>query len=182
MPKSFDENEIFVLFVAMGLFLFFIILPKRFPLHLFILLFLINSYIGRTVDTSLAIRPFNIYDSFDGNTHEILDEITYSIVYPIYGYLFYYFYDKYYMIPSWIHLIVWAASSTLFEWISTRFNVFQYHNQHILYSFFVYLLVFMFHILFFRWVTNQLKYSSERVKLIQGKRKKIVFMKKLKEE
>lgn len=101
LPKNFDENEIFVLLIMGGLILIFIYLPKRFPLHLLILLLLINSCIGRTVDTSIAIEPFDIYDSFDDNTHELFDEITYTIVYSLYGYLFYYFYDKFHKIPSW---------------------------------------------------------------------------------
>lgn len=166
-PKSFDENEIFVLFVACGLILLSLILPKRFPTQLFILLFLINSVIGRTVDTTLATHPLDIYSSFDDNTHEIFDEITYSIVYSFYGYLFYYAYDKYYKLHSWFHVVIWAVSSTIFEWISIHFGVFHYHHWHILYSVIVYLLVYTFHIFFFKWASKQLHYTSERIQQVE---------------
>ncbi len=166
-PKSFDENEIFVLCVVCGLILLFIYLPKRFPIRLFILLFLINPVIGRTVDTALAIHPLDIYSSFDKNTYEVFDEITYSIVYSFYGYVFYYFYDKYHKLPSWLHVGIWAVSSTIFEWISIRFDVFHYHQWHLQYSFIVYLLVFTFHIFFFKWASKQLHYTSERIQQLK---------------
>ncbi|SHR95290.1 Uncharacterised protein [Mycobacteroides abscessus subsp. abscessus] len=167
LPKNFDENEIFVLLIMGGLILVFIYLPKRFPLHLLILLLLINSCIGRTVDTSIAIEPFDIYNSFDDNTHELFDEITYTIVYSLYGYLFYYFYDKFHKIPSWIFVILSALFSTVSERVSTFFNVFQYNHWNLLFSFLVYLSVFILHFLFFYWTTKQLNYTSERVKSLQ---------------
>ncbi|PMC35921.1 hypothetical protein CJ195_16820 [Bacillus sp. UMB0899] len=167
MPISFDQNEIFVSIIAGGLILIFILLPKRFPIHLLILFLLINSFIGRTVDTTLAIPPFDIYDSFDANKHELFDEITYSIVYSIYGYLFYYFYDKFHSIPSWVNVLAWTLLSTISERTSVYFNVFQYQNWHLFYSFLVYILVYILHVIFYRLMTKQLNYSSERVKSVQ---------------
>ncbi len=167
MPKSFDQNEIFALLITCCLIIIFIILPKRFPIHLLILFLLINSFIGRTVDTALAIPPFDIYDSFDANKHELLDEITYSIVYPIYGYVFYYFYDKFYLIPTWMNVLTWALMSTIFERISVYFNVFHYHKWHIFYSFLVYILVYLLHIKFYRLMTKQLNYTSKRVQSVR---------------
>jgi hypothetical protein len=162
LPKNFDANEIFVLIIAGGLFLISLSLPKRFPLHLFIPLFLVNSFIGRTADISLGIAPFNAYNSFDESKHELFDNIMYLVIYPIYGYLFFYFYDIYDKIPSWIQIVGWAAAGVLFEWISLKFHVFQYNNWIIGYSFPIYVFVYTFHSFFFKWICKQLRYNTKR--------------------
>ncbi|WP_052737616.1 hypothetical protein [Bacillus sp. SA1-12] len=162
LPKSFDENEIFLLVIAFALLIYSILLPKRFPIHVFLVLFISNSFIGRTVDMAIAIPPIDLYSSLDSNTHELFDEIIYSVIYPLYGYLFYYFYDKYDHLPTWASIITWSIQSCFLEWISTMINIFQYNKWHIIFSFFVYLFVFSFHSFFFKWVTKQFNYTSKR--------------------
>ncbi|MBD8069438.1 hypothetical protein [Bacillus sp. PS06] len=162
MPKKFDENEIFVLIVISGLLLISILTKKLFPIHVFLPIIFINSFIGQLYDVFLAIPPFDIYDSFDTTKYDLFDAVLYLIVYPLYGYLFFYSFERFYRISAWIHVIAWAGASTFFEWVSLYFNVFQYDNWHISYSFPVYLSVFTTHVFFYRWLTKQLKHPSKR--------------------
>ncbi|WP_139488534.1 hypothetical protein [Brevibacillus dissolubilis] len=163
LPVKFDGNEMFTLAVFLFLLGLFIYLPRRFFPALLIHLLLFNSFFGRSVDIVLAIPPFNIYDSFDTGKNDLFDFINYNGIYPLYGYMFFHFYDRFNRLRDWAHVLIWAVFSTTAEWVSVQFGVFTYIKWHILWSFLVYVVVYIIDILFYKWITKKLHYERKGV-------------------
>jgi hypothetical protein len=146
MPIHFDENEWFISIVLIVMIIFFIIIPKKLPSTLTILMMLFYAFLGRIADFILAFDyPFNLYDTMDTSSYDLFDFITYSIIYPLYGYFFANFYYRWNLKGFYrmIYIIVWISMSLLFEYAAICFQVFHFNNWNLFYSFIVYVIVFI---------------------------------------
>ncbi|WP_052488045.1 hypothetical protein [Gordoniibacillus kamchatkensis] len=150
LPIKFDMNEWLVTGVSIVLIALFILLPKRFPSRVTIFILMFNSYLGRYVDTLLFFYPLDLYDVMDTAGKDLFDVILYTFVYPFYGYLICYVYDRW-KLKGWsqaIHIILWAAVSVLFEGIAVKAHIFVYKGWQLIYSLPAYMMVYSLNILF----------------------------------
>jgi hypothetical protein len=153
LPVVLDANEWLVFIVTIILLFIFIRLPKRFPTVLTFVLLVFNSFLGTTVDYILAVNyPFNFYDTFDTPQLDVMDCVLYSVVYPLYGYLFMYFYDKWPLsgIRRVLYMVTWVIASVAFEWAAMHMHVFTYRNWKLYESTICYLLIFPINVLFLK--------------------------------
>jgi hypothetical protein len=145
LPLHFDANEGLATVIMVILLFLLCVLPKRIPLPVTLLIMIFNSYLGRAMDNILAIDyPFNLYDTMDTPTYDLYDFLLYTIVFPLYGYFYVYFYHKYPLrgVYQVIHIVIWSAASVLFEALGHLLSIFQYNNWHLSYSLPIYLLTF----------------------------------------
>ncbi|WP_202710261.1 hypothetical protein [Sporosalibacterium faouarense] len=142
LPETFDQNEIFVIIFFIITFFVAIKLPKRFSLSTIILILLIGLVVPRISDHLLAPRPYDLYDVLDGEPFELFEIIIY-IFFALTSYIFLNIYDR--LKPKGINIMLFILISsligTIIEYIMAIFNVFQYKEWEIQYSFPVYLLV-----------------------------------------
>ena len=153
LPVSFDQNEWFVLISFVISFAFVFILPRRFSLSLIILMFLFAAVVARLCDHLLAGPNSNLYSLMDTGTYDLFDMLTYFLYMP-FAYFFIYFYDKWKIRGYYILLYVVGSvfAGTIYEWITTYFDVFNYHGWKVYYSFTVYLAVQPLTILFYEYL------------------------------
>ncbi len=168
MPLKFDLDEWYVLGSLALLLTFVLLLPKRFPPVISLIVFLWSPSIGMISDYILGTEyPFNFYDTMDTKKYDLFDFILYAINYSLYGYLFLYFYDKY-QFAKWryvLYILSWATTSVIFEGISTLLGVYKYNNWNLAWSFVVYLIVLPLHTI----VLKTSKSAYDRTQLIVGK-------------
>lgn len=145
LPKQFDANEWYCLGAILILLILCFLLPRYLSSVMVFLVMLFHSWMARTVDNILATDyPFNFYDTMDTTSYDLFDFIIWTINYPLFGYLFINFYDKWkekgFRTVSYI--LVWSVASLLLEWGSVLVGVFQYNNWSLRLSFISYLLIF----------------------------------------
>lgn len=80
-PVQFNENEWFLIGVAILNLLVLWLLPARLPAAVTLMIFLYNIYLGQTADYILGLPPYDLYDVNDRPAYEWFDAITYSLVY-----------------------------------------------------------------------------------------------------
>ena len=137
-------------------------LPKRFSLSTSILLCMFSFLTASLFDNSIGATHFDLYDILDGPKYTIMDLIAYFLYLP-FGYLFYYFYDKYQIsgYKTVGYIILWTIFSIVFEWVCVQFNVFTYKNgYHLIYSATIYLFVLTLYIPFTNYITKKQNYST----------------------
>ncbi|MBD1380714.1 hypothetical protein [Metabacillus arenae] len=151
MPVHFDENEWFILIVLSLLVVVFWLMPRKMPISLSILIMLFFAFLGRIADFVLAFEyPLNFYDTMDTKNYDLFDFITYSIIYPLYGY---FFADLYYRwnlkgLYRIYYIIGWIFLSLFFEHIASLLNVFHYNRWNMFSSFLAYIVTFLIVIFF----------------------------------
>lgn len=151
LPKTFDQNEIFVITITLLTWTIFILLQLRGMSLLkteIIALFVFNWLFSTVGDRILAEPPIDFYDTLDYGHGELFDSILQIFVYPIPIILFVHFYQKHK--PNKIIFIL-ACSLILIalEWSSQKyFNVFQYKEWKIVYSFIFYCFAVMSNLIF----------------------------------
>ncbi|MDL4843068.1 hypothetical protein [Aquibacillus rhizosphaerae] len=140
LPENFDLNESFILIGLIVLYSVVIILPKRFPLSITILLITFPAVIARLSDHILSGLLFDMYDVMDSGKFELFDLLTY-IFYGPFAYLFIYVYDKFNIsgYGTLLYVIVFTIFGTLFEGLNLLLEVFSYKSWHLSYSFTYYL-------------------------------------------
>ncbi|MBM7587488.1 hypothetical protein JOC86_004061 [Bacillus pakistanensis] len=151
IPIDFDENEWFILLVLTSMIVFYIIMPKKLPGTLTLLMMLFYAFLGRIADFILAFDyPFNLYDTMDTSSYDLFDFITYSTVYPLYGFFFANFYYSWNLKGFYrvVYIIVWVLMSLFFEYIAIYFQVFHFNGWNLFYSFIVYVVVFILIVLY----------------------------------
>lgn len=152
LPKHFDLNEWFTLasaIVAMG---FVLMLPKRFSPVEIIAYMTFTIYLSQTVDSLIAIRPYDLYDVNDTPKIELFDMVLYYFCYPPTTYVYLYFYDKW-KLGGWkrmLYVIGYALLSTILEGLADLFHVFTYKHWHLYDSFLVYVGVYTLYIFVYR--------------------------------
>lgn len=143
VEHAFDKNDWFLITALIVSYGVMLLLPKKFPLSISILLNLFGIAVASLFDNSIGYRPFDFYDIMDGPGYTFMDLLVYFLYAP-FGYFFMYGY-------SWLHIkkmgtvfyiLLFAAASVGFEWLCIRFQVFRYkHGYSIVYSYTIYLFV-----------------------------------------
>ncbi|WP_108669922.1 hypothetical protein [Peribacillus acanthi] len=129
LPKSFDENEWFVIILLIVSVLIIRKLPRKFPKSITILLLLFPTASARLIDKFLSAPDKDFYDVFDTSAFELFDLLSYAMYAP-FGYFFIYIYD--YFKPKGGKLVFFIIGSSFFaigfEWITHQFHLFEYKN------------------------------------------------------
>ncbi|MDX8344933.1 hypothetical protein [Rossellomorea sp. YZS02] len=151
LPKTFDQNEIFVLLIMVLCICIFVIVHHLDPQLLqtkIIALFVFNILFSTVGDRMLAEPPLDLYDTLDYGHGELFDSVLQILVYPIPVILYIHFYQKYN--PNKIvSIVLYAFVLVLLEWTSEKFfNVFQYKEWKIVYSYGFYCFVLALNLLF----------------------------------
>lgn len=159
LPKHFDTNEIFLICIAFFLVMLITLLPHKFPLVESFMYFLFNFFLAVVVDHILAGPPLDFYNIMDHAKFEIMDVFNYLFLYCPTGYLFLYFYKRFdKSFNGRILYVILAIGITVgLEWIAIKFNVFHYSKWNLFYSSIAYLFLYIFNILFSKFIKNQLE-------------------------
>lgn len=158
LPERFDLNEWFTLaaaILAMGVAL---ALPKRFSPVEITAYTVFTVYLSQTVDSLIAIDPFDFYDVNDSAKIEWFDMVIYYFCFPPTTYVFLYLYDKW-QPRGWKrvgYLIGYSLLSVLLEGAADLFGVYTYKGWKLYDSFFVYVGVYTFYLVMFRTVRSLL--------------------------
>jgi hypothetical protein len=169
-PERFDMNEWYTLISAVLVLTIAILLPRRFSSVHITVIVVFTVFLSQTVDSLIAVQPYDLYDVSDSSKYEIIDVVIYYICYPPYAYIFVYFYDKWKLkgILRILYIIGFTLLSTALEWVSVIFHVFTYKGWHIWYSPFVYLGVYTSYILMHHvteaWLGKKIKEDCVPVK------------------
>jgi hypothetical protein len=150
LPKSFDENEIYILCIGLFMLSLFALLPKCFPPMVTICIYLYNLFLVTFVDHVLAGPPLDKYDIMDNPKFEVFDIWIYFLIYTISGYFFLCLYDRIRrsLIRSIFYIITAAVITICLEWISLHFNVFKYKEWSLTFSFFSYIFLYSSNVCF----------------------------------
>jgi hypothetical protein len=153
LPKALDENEWFILLGLMITIPIIVLLPKRMPISLSIIMLMFGSIIARVLDHLLSSPTFNLYDVMDTGKYDFFDILTY-LFYAPFSYFFVYFYERFHIRGFGVlfYIVACSIAGTLFEGISVYFNVFTYKGWGLIYSFSVYLVVQSLTILLYRYI------------------------------
>ncbi|MFB5193326.1 hypothetical protein ACE198_00195 [Neobacillus sp. KR4-4] len=149
-PENFDTNEWFVTISIVVTYTFILLLPKRFPLSIAILMLLFSMAYAQVIDHILAGTKFDLYDINDVEKYEWFDFIAWFL-YPPFGYAFVYFYDKWSVkgVGVFWYIVSWAIISLGVEVLSFKLHVFTYKGWKFSYSFPIYLVTLCIYLLFF---------------------------------
>ncbi|GMA61228.1 hypothetical protein NZD89_16250 [Alicyclobacillus fastidiosus] len=150
-PLDFDANEWFIILNIVLGYTLVLLLPRRYPRVVSILVVLFCVSIAIILDHSIATPPLDMYDINDQKKYELMDVITY-LMYSPFAILSVYLFDKFNPRGLYFtaYVIAWSGFATLFEWLATLCRVFTYTEWHLLYSFSVYLVATVSEIGFFR--------------------------------
>lgn len=153
-PVEFDESEWLVLITLAGLLFAYYKLPRIFPLPITITIWFFFILMERIYDKILGTPTnFDFYDSMDTGKYDLFDFIMLSFNFPLYGYLFCYFYARLSIRGKWnvLYVLGWSVISTLSELLSAAMHVYNYKNGwNIFHSFLCYLTIFPIAIVFYR--------------------------------
>jgi hypothetical protein len=155
MPQDFDSNEWLILSTIIIFYLAIIFVPKRFPIHLTLLVLAASLVIAKGTNHILGAPPLDLYDFNDTPKFDLFDFFIW-FTYPPFGYFFIYLYDKWNLrgMKTFIYIVIWAAFSVFFEWLTLKANVFTYKGWKLGYSIPTYLIVLSIYIMFFIFIKN----------------------------
>jgi hypothetical protein len=140
LPVQFDQNEWFVIIALIISYSIIIYLPKKIPFSIFVLISVYALVIARMYDHMIASPTVDYYDIMDTTKYDLFDLLLY-LLYPPFGYLFIYFYERWgikgYL--TLLYILIWSLLGMGFEYLASYFQVFQYKGWKIFYSFTVYL-------------------------------------------
>lgn len=158
LPESFDQNEWYLIISLFITFIFVLILPKRFPISITILIFLFAATVARVTDHILAGPPLDLYDVMDNTKFELFDLFSYFLYAP-FAYFFVYFYVKWNIKGFFLFLYILACSisGVFFEWFSHYFHVIEYKWWKLPYSLTVYLIVQPVTLIFYEFINKARK-------------------------
>lgn len=151
LPKSFDKNEIFVIVITLFVWgmLFLIFSRERFLLRTEVIaLFVFNAWLATVGDRVFAEPPLDFYDTLDHAHGEFFDSVLQVLVYPIPVIVSIHFYRK--CKPNNLfYILLWAGILCTLEWTSeTFFDLFQYKEWKIWYSFIFYVFAISVNLIF----------------------------------
>jgi len=148
-PERFDANEWFVLISVVLVFTVSFLLPRRLSAVDITATVVFNLYLSQSVDSMIAVAPFDLYDVSDSSKYEMLDIVIYFFLYPPVAYLFLHFYDRMEKSVGRLVLYVlgWSLFTTFLEWLSVQYRVFAYKGWHIAFSPLVYIGVYVLNIM-----------------------------------
>ncbi|WP_276356464.1 hypothetical protein [Cohnella caldifontis] len=151
-PERFDLNEWFDLFSAALPLTIAFLLPGRFTLIALTVFTVFSVFMAQTVDSLIAVKPYDLYDVNDTVKYDVSDIFIYYFSYPPTTYLFLYFYDKW-SPKGWRragYVLAWSLLSWGLEWAAYRCHVFYYKGWKLAYSPIAYVVIYalfmaMFH-------------------------------------
>ncbi|MDD9271094.1 hypothetical protein ACFPES_29010 [Paenibacillus sp. GCM10023248] len=148
-PERFDLNEWFTLISLAVTLIIAFLLPKRFSPAAITVYCVFTVFLSQSVDSLIAVKPFDLYDVSDSSKYEIIDAVIYYVNYPPYTYFFMYFYDKWQLKGVWrvLYVVLYSGLSVFFEWLAVLCGVFKFKGWKLGYSPFVYVVVFVMYIL-----------------------------------
>ncbi|WP_407270948.1 hypothetical protein [Radiobacillus sp. PE A8.2] len=153
LPTRFDQNEIFVIVAFIISYIIVLLLPKRFPLAITILIMVFASIVARLSDHLISGTLIDLYDVMDTGKYELFDLFVY-LLYPPFCYLFIYVYDK--CKPTGLSIVLFIIACSiigmLFEGLCVLFDVFQYKGWKLYYSFSFYLFIQSSTLVFFVYI------------------------------
>ncbi|MBM6616644.1 hypothetical protein [Bacillus suaedaesalsae] len=162
LPKEFNENEIYILSIGFLMVLIILLLPRKFSDEQTILILLFNFFLSATIDNILAGPSFDFYDIMDDPKFEVMDLFIYLSLYTPSGYLLLYLYKK--CVTSIKGMIIFLFLSigitVIMEWVSKKFNVYNYNEWNLYYSGISYFFLYIFNILFFYILVNNPKLKN----------------------
>lgn len=153
LPQRFDQNEWFLLICNLLAYFIILLLPRRFPFSITILLLLFGTVAARLSDVLIASPGFDLYNVMDTPKYDFFDLVTY-ISYAPFAYLFVYYYDKWKVKGYWVipFLLLCTTGGTLYEWVNKVFHVFTYKGWQLSYSFNYYFATQCVTLLFYHWI------------------------------
>lgn len=142
MARYFGPNEWFVLIGLVAGYLLVIFLPNRLPRSVSALILLLGMAIPLSLDHSIGVPPFDVYDTNIDPKITFTDLLTW-LMYPPFSYLFVYFYDRWNVRGAAVSLyvLVWSLFSTVFEALAVVCGVFEYKHWSLHDSFLIYVIV-----------------------------------------
>lgn len=151
LPVKFDANEWFILLFMAAAYTVIFLLPRRFPLVVTAVMLLLSDVTAKIADFIIATPPYDLYDITDTPKFDLFDFILW-LLYPPFGYLALYIYDKYYIrgTGAAFYVLVCSLLACGFEWLAAQAHVFNYKGWKLLYSLPVYLFVISLYLLIYR--------------------------------
>ncbi|WP_308639510.1 hypothetical protein [Paenibacillus silvisoli] len=139
---------------------------KALPASVSILMMLFSTVLAFGLDNTLGVEPFDFYNTNVVPTFTLPDAFTW-LLYPAFGFLFTYFYYRFRIGGAAItgYILLWSGLGVAFEALNVYFDVFQYKQWKLTYSFYIYLLVQTLYVIMFNVVRNafvQSKYAYAR--------------------
>lgn len=164
LPKNFDENEWFTIFVTILVLSVFTFLHKRNKTLLtteIIAILLINLLYTTVGDYFLAMDPYDFYDTVDRDSGEIMDILLQNIVYPFTLLILMNYYAK--NKPNYLLYIIFGTGLLFgLEWIGVEFfNLFTYKTWKPWYSLIFYFPVMTINIIFYNKFHGYIKKQIE---------------------
>lgn len=163
LPKSFDANEWFIIVGLIVGYTMIILLRKRFPTMIFVLVFLFSITVAKLFDATLGVPPFELYDINDWPKLDLMD-ILIHLLYPPFAYLFVYLYDMWRIrgIYVLVYILLFTSFGVALEWFGTLCGVYHYKEWNLLYSFTVYMCNQILLLLFFRMLMNHYQETKNK--------------------
>lgn len=162
-PERFDTNEWFPILAFVFSISVCLMLPKRFSLISITVFIVFTVFLSQSVDSLIAVQPFDLYDVSDMSKYEIMDVFIYYLNYPPVTYLFLYGYDKW----KWkgLHRVLYVLGASfitfLLEWAAYLCHVFTYKGWKLLYSPVIYVGVYTLYILMYHAI-QKLLHSDDK--------------------
>ncbi|WP_102348934.1 hypothetical protein [Bacillus sp. Marseille-P3661] len=156
LPQNFDKNEWFIIIGLLVSYTLILRMPKKLPISITILIMLFSATIARMADHLLAAPNIDLYDITDTGKYELFDFLTYMLYGP-FAYLFVYIYVLLSIkgIGNLLYIITWSLLATLFEGITALFDIFNYKNWELSYSFTAYLMIQSYTLLFYKYISKK---------------------------
>ncbi|WP_248929717.1 hypothetical protein [Paenibacillus hamazuiensis] len=165
LPNDYDINEWFVLGSLALVMTLTLALPKRFAKIEIYYIWLFNAFLSLTVDLIIAVPPYDMYDISDNPSMELIDLLTYFLLYPPAGYLAMYAYDLWkphgYRVLGFV--ILCALVSWGLEFLAWKTGVFRYKTWRIEYSVLVYIAVYALNVRVLQFARRHSKKEALRV-------------------
>jgi hypothetical protein len=163
LPKSFDANEWFIIVGLIVGYTMIILLLKRFPAMIFVLVFLFSITSAKLLDATLGVPPFELYDINDWPELDLMD-ILLHLLYPPFAYLFVYLYDRWRIrgIYVLVYIMLFSFLGVALEWFGTLSGVYHHKEWNLLYSFTVYMCNQILLLLFFRMLMNHYQETKNK--------------------
>lgn len=165
-PQRFDENEWFLLIITVAIWFVVLLLPKRFSVVTFVLIWLVNVSLAQIADFVIGKKPLQLYDYNDSEKFEWFDIWLYMITYPPAAYLFLYVYDRFkafFQSRLWksaAYVIAAVLATVGIEALSVHYRVFKYFHWNLYLSALVYIGVFCINLLIYHLVCRSLGRNS----------------------
>ncbi|MFC5449740.1 hypothetical protein [Paenibacillus aestuarii] len=150
--NHFNANEWFVIgIIVLGLVPIWLF-PRPFSPSQITFNMLIGITFALIFDHTIAVPPFDLYDTGNQSKFELFDLFSY-IMYGPYGYWFIYWYERarMYEFMTIVYILVWAGMAIGLEWMGVKTGEFHYkHGYQLMYSCPIYLLLMSIHLKMYR--------------------------------